>query len=304
METPRYWPLIHLRGTRVGIDPVEVAILAFASIIGAVGAAIVWATFTNLFRIRRKALASFGFLLIGAVSGLAFLYPYLAPVLAPTLVRILPDPIYFDEALEDPLLSRLVADHPDLMHGLEARLITAHLVAGLDGVRFEGERIGLQKSTGLTADYFSRARGEDLVALMELQGEVFEDLAISDPELCYPFLFGLQANEAEIALRMDEEIPLNVEQRTQDLILNAATSVPAFDHQLGEFVIRKAQVDIALDHGERGIRLMSGNYRPQTAEEATELCAIYSRFFAAVSSEGPQRAEAAWRSMFVPIDES
>lgn len=291
-------------GTRVGIDPVEVAILAIASIIGAVGAAIIWGAFTNLFRIKRKALASFGFLLIGAVSGLAFLYPYLVPALAPALVRILPDPIYFDEALEDPLLGRLVEDHPDLMQGLEARLIAAHLVSGLDGVRFEGERFGLQKSTGLTADYFSRARGEDLVALMSLQGEVFEDLEETAPELCYPFLFGLQADEADVALRMDEEIPLNVEQKTHDLILNAGASVPTFDHALGESVVRKAQVDIALDHGELGIRLMSGNYRPQTQAEAAELCAIYSRFLAAISSQGSERAEAAYRSMFVQIDQS
>lgn len=288
----------------MGIDPVEVTILAIASIIGAIGAAIVWTTFTRVFRIRRKVLTSFGFLVVGAVSGLAFLYQYLVPVLAPTLVRILPDPFYFDEALEDPLLSRLAEDHPELMRGLEARLISAHLTAGLDGVRFEGERFGLQKSTGLTADYFSRARGEDLVALMSLQGEVFGDLAETAPELCYPFLFGLQADEVEIASRMDEIIPFNVEHQTRTLILNAATGIPDFDRELGEFVVRKAQVDIALDHGEIGLQMMSGNLRPQTVEEATELCTIYSQFFAGIASEGPHRAEAAYRSLFVRYEES
>lgn len=288
----------------MGIDPVEVAILAIASTIGAVGVAIVWATFTKVFRIRRRALSSFAFLLIGAVSGLTFLYPYLVPVLAPPLVRILPDPIYFDEALEDPLLGRLVEDHPELMHGLEARLISAHLVAGLDGVRFEGERFGLQRSADLTAEYFSRARSEDLVALMELQGEVFADLAASAPELCYPFLFGLQADEIDVARRMDEEIPINVEKLTQDLILNAEKNVPLFDTDLGENIIRKAQVDIALDHGELGVRLLSGEHRPQSVEEARDLCNIYSRFFSMVSAEGSARAEAAWRSMFVQLEES
>lgn len=288
----------------MGIDPVEVAILAIASIIGAVGVAIAWATFTKVFRIRRRALTSFIFLMIGAISGIAFLFEYLEPVLAGPLVRVLPDPIYFDEALQDPLLGRLVEDHPELMEGLEARLIMAHLVDGLDGVRFEGERFGLQKSTGLTADYFSRARSEDLMALMALQGEVFEDLAVSAPELCYPFLFGLQADEADIARRMEEEIPLNIEKQTLDLILNAEKTVPLFDADLGEHVIRRAQVDIALDHGEFGVRLMSGDHRPQTEEEARDLCNIYSHFFSTVSSEGADRAEAAWRSMFVQLEES
>lgn len=286
------------------IDPIEVTLLAIAAIIGAVGAAIVWGAFTRIFRIRRKAMVSFAFLLIGAVSGIAFLFDYIEPVLAEPLLEILPQPEYFAEALEDPLLSRLIEDHPELMDGLEARLIAAHLIAGIDGVRFEGERFGLQKSAGVTADYFSRARGEDLVALMSLQGKVFDTLATSAPELCYPFLFGLASDEAAIARRMDEEMPFDMEQQTEVLIVNASDQVPVFDRQLGEFLIRKAQVDIALDHGELGVRLMSGEYRPQTDEEAKALCDIYSRFLKTVSSEGGERAEAAYRSMFVRFEDS
>lgn len=288
----------------MGIDPIEVTILAAASMIGAVGAAIVWGTFTKIFRIRRKAMVSFAFLLIGAVSGIAFLFDYIEPVLADPLLSIFPEPDYFVEAFEDPLLSRLMEDYPELRDGLGARLIAAHLVAGIDGVRFEGERFGLQKSTALTADYFSRARGEDLVALMSLQGELFGDLAGTAPELCYPFLFGLAPDEAAFARRLDEEIPLDVEQQTRALILNASDHVPTFDRTLGEFLIRRAQVDIALDRGELGIRLMSGEYRPQTDEEAKALCDIYSRFFATVSSQGVERAGAAYRSMFTGIEDS
>jgi hypothetical protein len=83
------------------IDPVEVTILATASIIGALGAAIVWGTLTKLFRIQRKALVSFALLFAGAVAGIAFLYAPLLDVMAAPLVRILPDLIYFERALED-----------------------------------------------------------------------------------------------------------------------------------------------------------------------------------------------------------
>ena len=83
------------------IDPVEVVILATASIIGAVGVAVVWGALTKLFRIQRKALVSFAFLLAGSVAGITFLYSPLLDVLAAPLVRILPDPIYFERALED-----------------------------------------------------------------------------------------------------------------------------------------------------------------------------------------------------------
>lgn len=286
------------------IDPVEVAILAIASFIGAAGVAIVWAGVTNLLRIRRRALVSFGVLLIGSVSGIAFLYDPLLDVLATPLVHILPDPVYIEMAMEDPLLDLLSRDHPELLDGLEARLISAHMVSGLDGVRFESERFGLQKSTGLTSDYFSRARAEDLIELMALQGEVFQDLGESAPELCYPFLFGLDAEDMAIAARMDEEIPVGVEKQTRTLILNAGARVPEFDYQLGEMVIRKAQVDIAMEHGVRGVRLLSGDYRPQTEEEARELCAVYGDFFAAVSSQSAEHAGAAWRSMFVQFEDS
>lgn len=286
------------------IDPVEVAILAIAAILGAVAAAVVWAGIARLFRIRRKALVSFGFLLIGSVAGIAFLFEPIVPYLAKPLVYVLPDPIYFEMAMEDPLLERLSQDHPDLMEGLDARLISAHMISGLDGVRFETERFGLQKSTGLTSDYFSRARAEDLIELMALQGEVFQDLAESAPELCYPFLFGLDAGDMAVAARMDEEIPLGIEKQTRALILNANARVPEFDYQLGERVIRKAQVDVALEHGTRGVQLMSGEYRPQTEEEARELCAVYGDFFAAVSSQNAEHAGAAWRSMFVQFEDS
>lgn len=82
------------------IDLVELTILATASIIGAVGVAIVWGTLTELFHIQRKALMSFAFLLAGSVAGIAFLYSPLLGVMAEPLVRILPDPIYFERALE------------------------------------------------------------------------------------------------------------------------------------------------------------------------------------------------------------
>jgi hypothetical protein len=288
-------------GVLVGIDPVEIAILGVASFIGALGAAILLYGMSRAFKFKRHGLASFGFLLVGSVTGVAFLTDPLIPILAPILVDVLPDPDYFDEAMSDPLLDRLAQDHPREMKGLAARLIAAHFAGGADRVRFEGERFGLQKSTDLTAGYFAKARAEDLVLLMAVQRQVFMDLAVSDPDLCYPFLFGLGPSDADLSKRLGERIPGNIDDLTQSLILNAHEDIPAYDQRLGEDVLEQAQVDIALDFGNKGLALLAGEYKPQSEEEAVALCAIYDQFFASVAANGAGPAEAAYRSMFAGL---
>lgn len=279
------------------IDPVEVAILAVASTIGAFGAALVLYLLTRLFNLERRAWATFIILVIGSMSGIAFLTERLAPYLATPLVHILPDPIYFERAMEDPLLGRLAEDHPELMAGLEARLIVAHFVGGVDLVRFEGERFGLQKSSAITADYFSRARTNDLVSIMNLQSEVFKDLARSNPDLCHPFLFGLGKSEIELAKRMDDAIPHELEAETRNLILAANDSVPDFDKALGKKILERAYLGVATRYGEEGLVIMTGKKKPGVPEERM-LCDIYSGFFQEIAAEGDVSAAAAYRSMF------
>lgn len=282
------------------IDPVEVAILTVASAIGAFAAAIILHVLTRLLKFRRKAWSTFIFLVLGGMSGIAFLTPRLTDLLAPTLVRVLPDPIYFETALNDPLLDRLSRDHPELMQGIEARLVVAHLVGGVEQVKFEGERFGLQKSTAMTADYFRRARPDDLLRVMSLQRDIFESLLSDHPDLCYPFLFGLERNELALAEKMNEVIPHALEDETRALIVGAFDDTPEFDNERGAAIIEGAQVNIAIGYGEDGLALMAGARRPEGQREERELCAIYAEFLSTLSANRAGAVDA-YRTLFSKV---
>lgn len=276
--------------------------LAMTGLIGLFGAFVglsIWWIMRRSLKVRGSHFVwSSLFLIVGTTLSVIFLSDPVEEVAGPTLHELLPGQDYFSLVTEDPMMLRILADFPGLEDELRSRIAHAKKQGGHGQIVLEISRFSQEIGADYGPVYFSKGRTADLLALVDGQIDTLRMLEQEHPQLCHPWLFGLDEDDVDLAKQITREIPPEIHRLTSALIANALVDAPEYDRALGTSMIEKIAISMVVTYGDEGIALLAGERRPKDAREEALVCTLFASFYGNILGLGDHSAEAALRSMF------
>lgn len=188
----------------------------------------------------------------------------------------------------DPFFAALLETGAVEEDEIRARLREAYRAGGVDGLENEAARIGQDLGATLVADYFPRARDEDLLATVRATSDLIAHLAERDALLCHAWTMGTPFDVARFRSLVGAEREAALQESFVSLIRNVLPEVPEVDLAAAQRVIFAASAAAQGTLSPEAISVFIGQRPPADAAEARAVClAFHTLFVHILAAETP-----------------